>query len=465
MRRFSAPLAALALLLAAPASARADLDEYLAKPEPAFKWEKRGEESTNGCKVYDLWLVSQEWQGRPWEHRLILVKPDECTNPGFCTLYNTGGKGGKGDIDLATDMAKRSGCCFAIIFQIPNQPLWGKTEDALVVYTWLQFVKSMKADGKGDESWPLHFPMAKAVIKGMDVIQAFAKDASLGAIDSFLVCGGSKRGWTSWLVGASKDPRVKAIAPMVIDTLNVKAQAAYQLASWGKPSEQIMDYTMSGMGKIFQTKEGDRLLELEDPYSYRERLTLPKLIILGTNDRYWTQDALNVYWDGLKGPKWVLYVPNSGHGLEDRGRVMATLAFFARTIAKGQKIPQPRWTYETRQDGGAKLTLESDVPIEEGRLFVNAAPSRDFRDSKNWKFEKMSGEGTKWTDEVDRPKEGSRAIFGEAVYSIDGMRFTLSTQIKILDAPGVESPKIELAPAPPAREQPAAAPKKTRRWF
>ncbi len=468
MRRFVLPLVALAVL-AAPRAARADLDEFLAKPEPAYKWEKKGEETVDGCKVYDLYLVSQEWMDRPWEHRLALVRPENVEHPNVCTLYNTGGKGGsKSDIKLATELAKKSGCCFAVIWGIPNQPLWGKTEDALIVYTWLQFIKSMKQDGKGDESWPLHFPMAKAVIKGMDAIQACVKEEKLPEIDSFVVCGGSKRGWTSWLVGASRDPRVKAIAPMVIDCLNVKAQAIYQKASWGTTSEQVMDYTMAGLTKMFGTKEGDRLLELEDPYSYRERLTLPKLIINGTNDRYWTQDALNLYWDGLKGPKWILYVPNSGHGLEDRGRVFATMAAFVRSVATGTKLPTPRWTYETRDDGSVKLTIDSEVPLAEARLFCTDAKTRDFRDSK-WKFEKMEGAGKQWHGEAPRPAEGSRAIYGEAVYTIDGMTFTLTTQIRILDAPGVTPPKVELPQPTTAPETPAAAPRKPRdktsRWF
>lgn len=459
MRRFVLPLAAL-VVLAAPGIARADLDEYLARPEPAFKWEKKGEETQNGCKVYDISFVSQEWQGAPWEHRLVLVRPEKLETPRFCTLYNTGGKGGKEEIGMACDLATKTGACFAIVFGIPNQPLWNKSEDALVVYTWLKFIASMKADGKGDETWPLHFPMAKAVIKAMDVVQLLCKQEKLETIDQFLVCGGSKRGWTSWLVGASKDPRVKAIAPMVIDVLNVKKQALYQKASWGKTSEQVMDYTVSGLTKMFGTKEGDRLLELEDPYSYRDRLTLPKLIINGTNDRYWTQDALNLYWDGLKGPKWVLYVPNSGHKLEDRPRVFATLAAFTRFTARGQKLPTPRWSYARRPDGGIKLTVESDVPLEEARLFVTDAATRDFRDSK-WKFERMSGSGSKWSDEADRPAAGCRAVFGEAVFAIDGVKFTLSTQIEILDGPDVDAPKAER----PTPEADAPAPARGKRWF
>ena len=46
-------------------------------------------------------------------------------------------------------------------------------------------------------------------------------------------------------------------------------------------------------------------------------LKQPKLLLLGTNDRYWPLDALNVYWDGLPGDKYVTYVPNNGHGLKD----------------------------------------------------------------------------------------------------------------------------------------------------
>src|SRR5207342_1748565 len=109
--------------------------------------------------------------------------------------------------------------------------------------------------------------------------------------------------------------RVIAIAPMVIDTLNMKAQMKHCLEVWGTFSEQIHDYTERGLTEKFDDPLGKELWTMVDPYTYRDRLSLPKLIINGANDRYWTLDALNLYWDDLKGQKSVVYLPNAGHNL------------------------------------------------------------------------------------------------------------------------------------------------------
>src|SRR4028118_378876 len=91
-------LAALACL--APTAARADLDAYLRKPEPVYRWEKRGMQEMEGCKVYDLHLVSQEWQGITWQHRLQVFRPEKLEHPEFCTLYNTGGSGSNANTQM-----------------------------------------------------------------------------------------------------------------------------------------------------------------------------------------------------------------------------------------------------------------------------------------------------------------------------------------------------------------------------
>lgn len=423
---FVASVASAGLLAARGASA--DLKSFLAKPEPAYKWEKRGEQKMEGGTMYDLHLVSQTWKNGPWEHRLVLLKPDKVTHPEFCALHNTGGNGSERDFQTWMTVAQRTGTLFAVLYNIPNQPLYGgKTEDALIVYTWQQFMLT------GDADWPLHFPMAKAVIKAMDALQEFAKSENLPAITGFLVNGASKRGWTTWLVGASQDPRVKAIAPMVIDVLNVAKQIPHQLESFGKASEQIGDYSSGGMLTALNSPRGKQLLALEDPYSYLDKLTLPKLLILGTNDRYWAQDALNLYWDDLKGPKWVSYTPNSGHGLEDREHVYKTLAAFIRATAAHKLLPTQTWSYADTADG-ASLTIKTNGKPVAARFFYNTAPTLDFRDFKNWTSVPMDLNGSTATGTMEAPKEGFKACYGEVTYELDGQPYTLSTQLRILPA-------------------------------
>jgi PhoPQ-activated pathogenicity-related protein len=420
--------ATMVVLALTGARASADLDSYLKRPEPDYKWEKIGEKEAEGCKVYDLHMVSQVWQGITWEHHVEIFKPDNLKHPEFCAIYNTGGNGSLTKPgEMGVELSKATGCLFCIMWNNPKQPLYGgKTEDALIVHTWRRFLTT------GDESWPLHFPMAKAVLKTIDTVQAFAKSENWKPVTSFLTCGASKRGWTTWLTGASRDPRIKAIAPMVIDTLNLPVQFPHMLAVYGSPSVEISDYGVLHMSEVMSTPRGRRLVELEDPYSYRDRLTLPKLIILGTNDPYWTQDALNNYWDALIGPKWVTYTPNSAHNLKgELAHAYATLAAFIARTADHVAWPQLRWRY-TKTATGVDLVLTSDIPMQSARLFQNHSDTTDFREQYHWTNQPMQGKGKTYRAHFDAPADGNEAIFGEASYTVDGHEFTLSSQIYVL---------------------------------
>jgi PhoPQ-activated pathogenicity-related protein len=332
------------------------------------------------------------------------------------------------------DLAGKIRAPVAFLYDVPNQPLLGgKKEDALISETFVRFLATK------DESWPLLFPMAKSVVKAMDALQAFAKEEWHQPVEAFLVTGGSKRGWTSWLTAAADD-RVKAIAPMVIDTLNMPAQLPHQLESFGKYSEQIGDYTGKGLAAIAETPQGKRLYELVDPYAYRDRLTLPKLLINGNNDRYWSTDALNLYWDELKGPKWVLYVPNAGHDLhqqDDSGagysRVRNGLAGFARHQVTGKPMPELHWKHDDA-DGKLRLTVTSKPPPLAARLWVAEAPTRDFRDAK-WQERPATLQDGAVAGEVAPPAKGCLAFYGELEFEIDGIRYPLSTQLRLAGKP------------------------------
>jgi len=410
---------------------RADLKGYVQRADPVFKWTKGQVTSGRLGTVTDIALTSQKWQGIVWRHTLRVYQPKTVEYPHVGLLFITGGhNGGKpspSDDLLGSMLASRVKMTVAVLHQVPNQPLYnGLTEDGLIAYTFVKYL-----DG-GNDDWPLLLPMAKSAVRAMDALQAYAKAEHLPALKRFIVTGASKRGWTTWLTAASGDPRVAAIAPMVIDTLNMAAQMPHQLEMWGKYSVQIEDYTRNGIQQRMDTPRGKQLLALVDPYSYRKTLTLPKLLINGTNDPYWVQDALNLYWDGLPGPKWVMYAPNSGHGLDDRTRAMNALIGFSRAIAAKTLLPKQSWRYEPTPNG-VRLIVKTPGQVLESRLWVAHADKLDFRASK-WTERPVKRTRRGFEVEIARPKTGNLAVYGEAQYQVAGVKTPLSTQIRILRA-------------------------------
>jgi PhoPQ-activated pathogenicity-related protein len=213
--RWPIPFLACGLFaLLGPAGARADLMEYVKKPEPHFAWKLKQKIDSPLGVVYDIEMTSQTWEGIDWTHQLEVYQPKDVAPNSAMLLFNTGGKASPESMLLGLSLAKQIGAPVAILFGIPNQPLLeGKKEDALIAETFVRYLDTKDAD------WPLLFPMVKSVMKAMDVLQDFSKDEWKTPVKRFIVTGASKRGWTTWLTAAA-DPRVQAIAPMVIDTLN-----------------------------------------------------------------------------------------------------------------------------------------------------------------------------------------------------------------------------------------------------
>jgi PhoPQ-activated pathogenicity-related protein len=204
----------------------------------------------------------------------------------------------------------------------------------------------------------------------------------------------------------------------------------HQMDTWGEYSEQIADYTSKGLVDVMEKHPEIPLWRWVDPYTYRNELKLPKLLINGTNDRYWVIDALNLYWDDLVGPKHVFYVPNAGHGLDEgRDAALATLAVFAQHVALERPMPALTWLHE--DDGNhLRLSVRSDPAPKGVKLWVAHSDDKDFRPDR-WNATELTANGDgAYVGTVDKPATGHVAFFAEATYEYGQLQYGLSTQIR-----------------------------------
>jgi len=427
-----------------PATALAD---YVAAPDDSYSYKLRRSGKYAQGSYVELTLTSQTWQGQPWRHQLFIYRPSQVADHASALLLINGGDWkdslakppAEGHDNLPsealvlTQIAEALDAPVAIICQVPQQPLFdGLHEDEIISYTFEEFCKT------GDCDWPLLLPMVKSAVRAMDATTEFTSQEWELELEKFVVTGASKRGWTTWLT-AAVDQRVTALAPLVINMLNMEPHMELQKKSFGGFSDEISDYTDRGIDKLMGTKRGADLRAIVDPFSYRAEITQPKLIILGTNDRYWPVDSLNLYWNELAGAKHVLYVPNNGHGIRDYPRVIGAVAALYKSTTDGQPLPEIDWHFDRSPD---KVVLHLAVDAEplEVAAWTAAAESRDFRTAQ-WTSQPAPTNGSKKSYSIDlpRPTDGFAALFAEVKFPGEPFPFHLSTGLEVIEPAGPAS--------------------------
>jgi PhoPQ-activated pathogenicity-related protein len=402
------------------------LANYVGLPDKSFAWRKEAQRQVGGVTAVHVDFTSQTWRGHLWEHQMLVIRPPELRNKDVGLLFITGDGNVDDNFDLLKMLAVRAGAMTALINRIPNQPLYdGRKEDALIAFTFDQYLKT------GDTSWPLLFPMVKSAVRGMDTVQALARQEFSQKINRFVVTGASKRGWTTWL-SAAVDPRVKAIAPIVIDMLNMKVQTRWAEKMYGRQSEQIEDYTSYNLTERMDEPRMVELRQWIDPYSYRARYTLPKLLLLGTNDPYWVVDSLRHYWNDLREPKLVFQTPNAGHDLGGGEQAKQTLAAFFQIVADRQQLPKMNWKFSQGSNHCATVEVQLSQPAKGFRLWTATSPDRDFRDDQWTSAELRPDSASHVLAQVETPATGFKAYLVEAdLVAADGSPYKLSTEARV----------------------------------
>ncbi len=417
------------------------LRHYLNNGDKTYAWEIRDSLVYNRGTIYQVLLTSQQWREHTWRHQLNVIVPKEVVYDGGLLFISSGRMQKENPAmpewhDLAKDeliqdiarMAVANKAVAAVIRQVPNQPLYGGlVEDELISYTLHQFQED------GDYSWPLLFPMVKSAVRGMDAMQEIAASRSSKPLARFVVSGLSKRGWTTWLT-ASQDDRVEALAPMVIDILNMPVNLNYQIETWQEYSPQIQDYVALGLVQDIESDRGRTLAQMIDPYSYRKSLAKPKMLFMGTNDQYWVIDAVRHYIDSIPGRNYIHYVPNEGHGLGDKQQAFQALSAFWGFTLRGTPYPTTDYAVSEKNDA-LELKIKVTKPRLEGVMLWSAtSDDADFRD-ETWVSEDLKiKRKRKFKVTSTLPRSGYKAFYVDLKYRDDkGAIYTQSTRVFVAD--------------------------------
>ena len=412
-----------------------DLDAYVHKDDASFNYVIEKVQEFDGYFVHSIrmnsqnFLQSKDVNKTSWSHWLTVIEPKEVKAETALLVISSGDTNDplpKAQ-DALIEIALASNSLVAELKAIPNQPLkfsdesFDRWEDAIIAYTWNKFFLT------GETRWPARMAMTKSAIAAMDTIQVVFKRNN---VNSFVVTGASKRGWTTWTAAAT-DNRVIAIIPLVIDMLNIKPSFEHHWQAYGFWAPAIQDYVDMNTMDWWGSPEAEALFKLVDPYSYKDRYQFPKYIINAAGDEFFIPTSSQFYYDQLPGEKHIRYVPNVGHSLNGSYIIEAIASFYISIL---NSSPRPEYSWNFLENGQIEFTSDNQ-PSEVKLWWADNPSSRDFRldvIGKSWKSKsiKINAEG-KYISSIDKPEEGWRAYFVEAIYGSNPLPFIITSEVKV----------------------------------
>ncbi len=399
---------------------------YVNQPDSSYAWTKATETKLEGGATWvKVGLTSQTWQKIVWKHDLSIILPKTIRDGSTVLLLIRQDATDQNYAQRVAAGADVIGMPIAILGDIPNQPLWDKYEDDLIAHTLVKAIET------GDLTWPLLFPMTKSVVRAMDAIQSLAKKEWRAPVKGFVVSGASKRGWTTYMTGAV-DKRVVGIGPGVYDCLNMSKQMAHQIKTYGSASAMVSEYDQQGLVQFAMSPEGREFAAMVDPYTFRKQLTMPKMILLGSNDPYWTLESPSLYFRDLPGDNHIHYSPNQGHVSPDELDAAYALAALAVACGKGEHLQKLTWSYAPKPDG-LQLTIRPGKQAQAVRVWTANSDTKDFRQAR-WTAHTVEGKSGVYVFTLPRPEKGFSALFGEAEYTENGLGYTQNTTPRIWPA-------------------------------
>ena len=394
---------------ASPSNPTQPYNDFL-RERAGFNWKFLSQ----GRGVTTLQLTSQKWKGTTWLHRVDIYRPRKGQFRDAAALFLTTQKL---PLDSLTGQraADAIGAPFVIVYDVPNQPLWGKTENKLFGYSVSRAVES------GDGSWSLAFPMARTAVRALDAVDAYNAKTKAPKVKRWLMIGFSKRGLATWL--AATDPRVKGLVSLAYNNLNTPKQAAAQRADWGQLSPKLKPYLENGVEQAMATPRGQAILATWDPYYFRAQLNKPKLVVDATGNDYWTLSAFDQYAGDLPSVTNFLMVAGADHYMVNAfNQVFGAATAWCHWTLSGKTLPRPRLT---RAGNNWKFAAPN---AKSATLHYARSQTNDFRGAKWQSVPMRKNQSGAW--ETMMPNgAGKIAVFAAGDWRDGNLTLPLSSRV------------------------------------
>ena len=380
------------------------------------------------------WLTDDDWgatwggENAQWWHMMYIITPSVVKSADWHSLYVTSSNNNDPipsptgeDLAVTAALAMSTSQIYVTLFQVPNFPIYLKNEhgdgqdsraygdDDLLAHTFTHYMDFVKSGGDPlsapQSEWVVLLPMTKSAFAAMAATEDILKDTA--GKTNWIVSGASKRGWTTWLVGAVDShrdaavQRVRAINPIVLDGLHFEETLKLHYSAYGGWSFAMRAFQDAGFTGRIDSEEVKHLWALIDPYYYASRLLqMPKYVLDGTGDewfvpddsRYWidamrdgTQDDLHTGNDGLSKLTLGMF-PDTDHSMATAVPAFApSLGVWMNSIISASPIPRISWNldYTTGQMvvhvDRAHAQTKRTVQLWRSATCEAEAPRRDFR--------------------------------------------------------------------------------------
>ncbi|CAF4941810.1 unnamed protein product [Rotaria sp. Silwood1] len=322
-------------------------------------------------------MTSQQWFDASfssrsiWWHYMVITVPRIHSRPKTAYMLI----GGETNLDpvpirdsWGEKISVKTGTVAVEVKQIPSQPITfvadpsqkSRFEDDILAWTWNTFIQS----NGSDPSVLLLLPMTKASVRAMDAAQQFLREKEIPVPEKFVVTGGSKRGWTTWLTAAVDNNRVVAAMPVVFDLLNLQKNMKHHYQSLDGWTFALYSYYVENITRSLDNPYYQVAADIFDPYAYFDRYHNVTLCqFQGADDEFFLSDSEDYFWNDLQkatGGSYLYRIPNADHGATG---VFDSLESFYFSICDQQVLPSWAWTRTINETHGQ---IRANVSVGDG---------------------------------------------------------------------------------------------------